>query len=85
MTGEQGEVVHIGDKYEKDFIGARDAGMHPLMIDRFNTKDAENMRQKDIEVVRDLDEVREWLEHRKFCLRPSRWWQNDGPSRKQVT
>ena len=32
------EVVHVGDTYEADIIGARNAGIRPILIDRDNTQ-----------------------------------------------
>ena len=33
-----GEAVHIGDTYEADIIGAKDAGIRPILIDRDGTQ-----------------------------------------------
>ena len=32
------EAVHVGDTYEADIVGARNAGIRPIMIDRDNTQ-----------------------------------------------
>lgn len=32
------EAVHVGDTYEADILGARDAGIRPILIDRDNTQ-----------------------------------------------
>ena len=32
------EVVHVGDTYEADIIGARNAGIRPILIDRDETQ-----------------------------------------------
>ena len=40
------EVVHVGDTYEADVIGARNAGIRPILIDRDGTqKLADGTRQ----------------------------------------
>jgi FMN phosphatase YigB (HAD superfamily) len=68
-------VYHIGDNYEKDHIGAKAARMHPIILDRFNSKKADVWRENGAHVLHDLAEVRQWLELRKCFLRPSRWWE----------
>ena len=50
------EAVHIGDTYEADIIGARNAGIRPILIDRDNTQAG---RWK--ETIRDLSELPELL------------------------
>ena len=32
------EVVHVGDTYEADIVGAQNVGIHPILIDRDNTQ-----------------------------------------------
>lgn len=34
MAASPGEVVHVGDQYRSDVLGARAVGMHPVLIDR---------------------------------------------------
>ena len=50
------EAVHVGDTYEADIIGARNAGIRPILIDRDNTQAG---RWK--ETIRDLSELPELL------------------------
>ena len=50
------EAVHVGDTYEADIIGARNAGIRPILIDRDGTQAG---RWK--ETIRDLSELPELL------------------------
>ena len=50
------EAVHVGDTYEADVIGARNAGIRPILIDRDGTQAG---RWK--ETIRDLSELPELL------------------------
>ena len=50
------EAVHVGDTYEADIIGARNAGIRPILIDRDGTRAG---RWK--ETIRDLSELPELL------------------------
>lgn len=49
------EVVYVGNDYEKDYIGARDAGMLPLMIDRGQ------IIQGEATVINSLNEILDHL------------------------
>ncbi|MCX8037596.1 MAG: HAD family hydrolase [Candidatus Sumerlaeia bacterium] len=52
-----GEVVFVGDHYEADIVGARQAGMQAVLIDR-EGRASEN----DCVKVRNLLEFRQWLQ-----------------------
>lgn len=51
------EAVHIGDLYEADVVGARNAGMQGVLIDRDGTQDSH-----DCPKIRALDEIYGLLE-----------------------
>ncbi len=36
MGCEPGQAVHVGDSYETDVVGARKAGIQPILVDRLN-------------------------------------------------
>jgi putative hydrolase of the HAD superfamily len=49
---EAGQVVHVGDIYVSDVVGARNAGIVPILIDRYDLqRDADCLR------VRTLDQI----------------------------
>lgn len=50
------EVIHIGDSYSSDALGAMSAGIRPVLIDRNGGKEYDN-----ITVVRSLTEVIDYL------------------------
>ena len=50
------EVVHVGDTYEADIVGARDVGIRPILIDRDNTQAG-----RWHETIRSLSELSELL------------------------
>ncbi len=54
------EVVHVGDTYEADIIGARNAGIRPILLDRDNTQ-----IDKWDETIRSLTELPELLSGRE--------------------
>ena len=51
------EVIHVGDQYGVDVIGARAVGITPLLLDRFNT--SENVT--DCPRIRSLTELVEYF------------------------
>mmetsp|Transcript_42053 Transcript_42053/g.98003 ORF Transcript_42053/g.98003 Transcript_42053/m.98003 type:complete len:267 (+) Transcript_42053:33-833(+) len=61
------EILHIGESYEEDFLGARGAGMQAILLDRGHSelKEAEvGPKPEDAEswTLRDLGEVQELLQ-----------------------
>mmetsp|Transcript_37077 Transcript_37077/g.51458 ORF Transcript_37077/g.51458 Transcript_37077/m.51458 type:complete len:283 (-) Transcript_37077:182-1030(-) len=71
------EVVHIGDNYKKDYLMAKSLGARSILLDRFNTEEAKQWRRDGAEVMRDFTEVQEWLQHRRFLIRPSQFKHED--------
>eukprot|EP00980_Cylindrotheca_fusiformis_P027995 scaffold22575_cov141-Cylindrotheca_fusiformis.AAC.26 len=56
------EVLHIGNDYTKDFEGARNAGLHAVLLDRYGEKDrADEWRRRGALVFTDLLDVLEFL------------------------
>ena len=51
-----GGTVHVGDLYHADVLGARGAGIHPLLLDPYG-----DWRDADCAVARDLTEVADAL------------------------
>jgi FMN phosphatase YigB (HAD superfamily) len=51
------EVLHIGNDYEKDYVGAREAGFHAVLLDRFQDEAANEWRQNGAPVFSDLIDV----------------------------
>ena len=49
-------TVHVGDLYHADVLGARGAGVHPLLLDPYG-----DWRDADCAVARDLTEVADAL------------------------
>jgi FMN phosphatase YigB (HAD superfamily) len=56
-----GEALHIGDSLRKDYAPARSLGMHALLLDRFQTAEAESWRRSGAPVLPDLVAAQEWL------------------------
>ena len=55
-------VFHIGNDFQKDFQGARRAGMHAALLDRYKeTELANEWRRRGAPVFRDLLDVVEFL------------------------
>jgi putative hydrolase of the HAD superfamily len=46
------ETLHVGDSYERDFIGAQQVGIQPVLLQREG-----NVDDKGIGVIRNLDEL----------------------------
>ncbi|CAB9507576.1 Haloacid dehalogenase-like hydrolase [Seminavis robusta] len=56
------EVLHIGNDYEKDFEGARRAGMHCVLLDRYaEDEKAAEWKRRGAPVLKDLLDVVEFL------------------------
>jgi putative hydrolase of the HAD superfamily len=56
------EVLHIGNDFSKDFEGARRAGMHALLLDRYDQKElVDEWRRRGAQVFQDLVDVVEFL------------------------
>ena len=52
-------VLHVGDSFEEDVVGASAVGMGSLLIQRSGRR--KNPVQKNAKVVRNLDEVRDFI------------------------
>ena len=56
------QVLHVGNDFTKDFEGARRAGMHAVLLDRYNERElAEEWRRRGAIVLNDLLDVVEFL------------------------
>lgn len=56
------QVLHIGNDYTKDFVGARRAGMHAILLDRYDeTERAAEWQRRGAVVRNDLIDVVEFL------------------------
>ena len=69
------DVLHVGNSFSKDFVGARDAGMRAVLLDRFgrDTPDEESSEGKEwraagAAVVHDLSDVLEHVARSDFAL-----------------
>ena len=70
------DVLHVGNSFSKDFVGARDAGMRAVLLDRFGRENhgdelsAEGARWREAgaPVVRDLSDVLEHVARSDFAL-----------------
>ena len=63
------EILHIGNDYQKDYVGATEAGFHAVLLDRFDEKDVANeWREKGAPVYKDLIDVVEFLGREQFEL-----------------
>lgn len=59
---EPSEVLHIGNDFQKDFEGARRAGIHSVLLDRYNEVElAAEWRRRGAPVMKDLLDVVEFL------------------------
>ena len=52
-----GEAIHVGDQYLQDVVGARNVGITPIFIDRFDV----SPEITDCARIRDLSELTEYL------------------------
>jgi putative hydrolase of the HAD superfamily len=56
------EVLHIGNDFAKDFEGAKRAGMHTVLLDRYEqTELADEWKRRGAQVFQDLVDVVEFL------------------------
>jgi len=63
------QVLHVGNDFTKDFEGARRAGMHAVLLDRYNeTELAEEWKRRGAVVLKDLLDVVEFLGHSRCKL-----------------
>lgn len=65
------EVLHIGNDFEKDYLGARSAGFHAALLDRYDEKElSDSWREKGAPVFKDLIDVVDFLGREQFELGP---------------
>ena len=65
------EVLHIGNDYTKDYLGAKDAGFHAALLDRYDEKElAYSWGVLGVPVFKDLLDVVEYLGREQFELGP---------------
>ena len=63
------EVLHIGNDYQKDYVGATSAGFHAVLLDRYDEKEvAKSWRVGGAPVFKDLIDVVEWLGREQYEL-----------------
>ena len=63
------EILHIGNDYQKDWVGATNAGYHAILLDRFDEIDvAMEWRANGAHVYKDLIDVVEWIGREQFEL-----------------
>ncbi|KAL7525666.1 hypothetical protein ACHAWF_001459, partial [Thalassiosira exigua] len=63
------EVLHIGNDFKKDYVGAKEAGFHAALLDRYDEKElADSWREKGAPVFKDLLDVVEYLGREQFSL-----------------
>jgi putative hydrolase of the HAD superfamily len=56
------QCLHVGNDYTKDFEGARRAGMHAVLLDRYDEPElAEEWRRRGAIVLKDLMDIVEFL------------------------
>lgn len=56
------QCLHVGNDYVKDFEGARRAGMHAVLLDRYDEPElAEEWRRRGAIVLKDLMDIVEFL------------------------
>ncbi|KAK4440380.1 Rhythmically expressed2 protein [Sesamum alatum] len=55
------EALHIGDSIRKDYLPAKSVGMHALLLDRFQTPDAETWVKSGATVLPNLAAVQDLL------------------------
>ena len=71
------EVLHIGNDYQKDFAGARRAGMHAVLLDRYDESErASEWKRRGAPVFRDLLDVLEFLVS-SLCFFRTFWNRNE--------
>jgi len=50
------EILYIGDQYDQDVVGARRAGMYPILIERNDSRE-----KRDCPVIRSLVDIEQFL------------------------
>jgi FMN phosphatase YigB (HAD superfamily) len=56
------QVLHIGNDFDKDFEGARSAGMHAVLLDRYDeSQKAEEWGRLGAPVFTDLIDIVHWI------------------------
>lgn len=59
---EASQVLHVGNDFGKDFAGARRAGMHAVLLDRYNEPElSAEWKRRGAIVLKDLMDVIEFL------------------------
>ena len=59
---EASQVLHVGNDFNKDFAGARRAGMHAVLLDRYNEPElSAEWKRRGAIVLKDLMDVIEFL------------------------
>ena len=59
---EPSHVLHIGNSYDKDFVGARRMGMHAVLLERYDDPElASEWKRRGAMVFEDLTDVIEFL------------------------
>ena len=67
------EVLHIGNDFKKDFQGAKNAGFHAVLLDRYDeTELAKSWKEQGAPVFKDLIDVVEYLGREQFEFGPNR-------------
>ena len=60
------EVLHIGNDYHKDYVGATEAGFRAVLIDRFGNGEGEEWARRGAPVFQDLIDVVEHFAREGF-------------------
>lgn len=63
------EVLHIGNDFKKDYVGAKNAGFHAALLDRYGEEElASSWKQTGAPVFKNLIDVVEYLGREQFEL-----------------
>lgn len=54
-------ALHIGDSLVKDYLPARELGMHAMLLDRFKSKEARVAREAGVPVFPDLSDAQNFI------------------------
>ncbi|KAG0582008.1 hypothetical protein M758_3G025600 [Ceratodon purpureus] len=55
------QALHIGDSLRKDFVPAATLGMHALLLNRFDSKEARAAKETGVPVVTDLRQCQDYI------------------------
>ena len=55
------QALHIGDSLRKDFAPAATLGMHALLLNRFDSKEARAAKETGVPVVTDLHQCEDYI------------------------